>query len=222
MDEPVVETEVADSEPQRRSGPWKLIIIVAVLTLIGVWLVPGDKSQEDPAVTERPQGEPGQTLGAPSLLADGPGGEPDVIGTATPAPEGQEVVDDRPGARARALIARMRADGNIDLDQVVASAQRSQIAGELADAYLLYFFAAREGSVAAALELGKQADPASRDPLSSVFEGPDLNQAHKWYRIAAENGDAEARDRLADLHARVEQMAASGDPQAQRISLLWQ
>jgi TPR repeat protein len=116
----------------------------------------------------------------------------------------------------------MRADGNIDLDQVVASAQRSQIAGELADAYLLYFFAAREGSTAAALELGKQADPASRDPLSSVFEGPDLNQAHKWYKIAAENGDAEARDRLADLHARVEQMAASGDPQAQRISLLWQ
>ncbi len=224
MDEPVVETEVADSEPQRRSGPWKLIIIVAVLTLIGVWLVPGDKSQEDPAVTER--GAPGQKAGspagAPSLLADGPGGESNAVGTATPGPEGQEVVDERPGARARALIARMRADGNIDLDQIVASAKRSQISGELADAYLLYFFAAREGSVAAALELGKQADPASRDPLSSVFEGPDLNQAHKWYRIAAENGDTEARDRLADLHARVEKMAASGDPQAQRISLLWQ
>ena len=215
MDEPVVETEVADSEPQRRSGPWKLIIIVAVLTLIGVWLVPGDKSEEDPAVTERPQG-------APSLLADGPADGSNAVESAAPVPEGEGVVDDRPGARARALIARMRADGNIDLDQVVASAQRSQIAGELADAYLLYFFAAREGSTAAALELGKQADPASRDPLSSVFEGPDLNQAHKWYKIAAENGDAEARDRLADLHARVEKMAASGDPQAQRISLLWQ
>jgi len=215
MDEPVVETEVADSEPQRRPGPWKLIIIVAVLTLIGVWLVPGDKSQEDPAVTERPQG-------APSLLADGPDDERKAVETPTLAAKGQEVADDRPGARARALIAGMRGDGNIDLNQMVASAERAQIAGELADAYLLYFFAAREGSAAAALELGKQADPASRDPLSSVFEGPDLNQAHKWYKIAAENGDAEARDRLADLHARVEQMAASGDPQAQRISLLWQ
>jgi len=215
MDEPVVETEVADSEPQRRPGPWKLIIIVAVLTLIGVWLVPGDKSQEDPAVTERPQG-------APSLLADGPDDERKAVETPTLAAKGQEVADDRPGARARALIVRMRGDGNIDLNQMVASAERAQIAGELADAYLLYFFAAREGSAAAALELGKQADPASRDPLSSVFEGPDLNQAHKWYKIAAENGDAEARDRLADLHARVEQMAASGDPQAQRISLLWQ
>jgi len=216
MDEPVVETEVADSEPQRRAGPWKLIIIVAVLTLIGVWLVPGDKSEEDPAVAERTQG------GSPSLLADGPADRPSGVETATVSAEGQEVADDRPGARARALIARMRADGNIDLNQVVASAERAQIAGELADAYLLYFFAAREGSVAAALELGKQADPASRDPLSSVFEDPDLNQAHKWYRIAADTGDAEARDRLADLHARVEQMAASGDPQAQRISLLWQ
>ena len=42
MEEPLVETEVADSEPQRRSGPWKLIAIVVVLTLIGIWLVPGD------------------------------------------------------------------------------------------------------------------------------------------------------------------------------------
>jgi TPR repeat protein len=219
MDEPVVKTEVADSEPQRRSGPWKLIIIVAVLTLIGVWLVPGDKSLEDPAVPGQKAGSPAR---APSLLADGPGGESNAVGTALSGPEGQVVTDDRPGARARALIARMRADGNIDLDQVIASAKGSQSSGELADAYLLYFFAAREGSAAAALELGKQADPASRDPLSSVFEGPDLNQAHKWYRIAAEHGDAEARERLADLQARVEQMAASGDPQAQRISLLWQ
>jgi TPR repeat protein len=220
MDEPVVETEVAESEPQRRAGPWKLIIVVAVLTLIGVWLVPGDKPQEDPAVAERAHG--GSPARTPSLLADGPGDEPSAVETAPLDAEGREVADERPGARARVLIARMRADGKIDLDRVVASAERAQVAGELADAYLLYFFAAREGSVAAALELGKQADPASRDPLSSVFEGPDLNQAHKWYRIAAEDGDAEARDRLADLHARVEELAASGDPQAQRISLLWQ
>ena len=204
MDEPVVETEVADSEPQRRAGPWKLIIIVAVLTLIGVWLVPGDETGEDPAVAEpTPGGSPAR---APSLLADGPGDEPDAVETAKPGAKGQGVEDDRPGARARALIAGMRAEGDIDLNQVVASAQRAQIAGELADAYLLYFFAAREGSVAAALELGRPADPASRDPLSSVFEGPDLIQAHKWYRIAAEHGDTEARDRLADLHARVDNL----------------
>ena len=44
MDEPLVDTELADSEPQRRSGPWKMIIAVAVLTLIGVWLVPDNRT----------------------------------------------------------------------------------------------------------------------------------------------------------------------------------
>ena len=45
-----VETEVADSEPERRGGPWKLILVVVLITLIGVWLVPGDP-------------EPGETAG---------------------------------------------------------------------------------------------------------------------------------------------------------------
>jgi len=219
MDDPLVETEVADSEPQRSSGPWKLIIVVAVLTLIGVWLVPGDTPPEDPTGARQTAATP---PAAPSLL----GVESDGSQSAAPLPAQesgeQAVVDDRPGAMARALIARMRAEGNIDIDQVLAAAKQSQLDGELANAYLLYFFAAREGSAPAALELGKQADPATRDPLSSVFEAPDLNQAHKWYQMAAGNGDSEARDRLADLHTRVEQMAASGDQQAQRTSLLWQ
>jgi len=218
MDEPVVETEVADSEPQRRTGPWKLIIIVAILTLVGIWLVPNDGTQDDDAVAEPPAGQTGPGDTAPSLLGAGPAGQPDV----TTAAETAEPVDDRPGAKARALIAQLRAQGDIDLDQVVNAARNAQIAGELADAYLLYFFAAREGSNEAALELGKQSDPATRDPLSSVFEGPDFTQAHKWYRMAANGGNAEARRLLEDLHKRVEQLAASGDVQAQRISLLWQ
>ena len=223
MDEPLVETEVADSEPQRRSGPWKLIIVVAVLTLIAAWLIPTGVQDDEPE-TANGQDAPPLPAQPPSLLgeqaADG------SLSAQMPATAGGEsqpaLADDRPGAKARALIASMRAAAAIDLDQVLAAAAQAQSEGELANAYLLYFFAAREGSGPAALELGKQADPASRDPLSSIFEGPDLNQAHKWYQAAAHSGNPEARDRLADLQKRVEQLAASGDPQAQRISLLWQ
>ena len=222
MDEPLVETEVADSEPQRRSGPWKLIIVVAVLTLIAAWLIPTGVHDDEPETADS-QGVP-LPAQPPSLLgeqaADG------SLSAQMPATAGGEsqpaLADDRPGAKARALIASMRAAGAIDLDRVLAAATQAQTEGELANAYLLYFFAAREGSGPAALELGKQADPATRDPLNSVFGAPDLNQAYKWYKIAAGNGESEARDRLADLQARVEQMAAGGDPQAQRISLLWQ
>ena len=225
MDEPLVETEVADSEPQRRPGPWKLIIVVAVLTLIAAWLIPTGV-QEDKPETADGQGAPVPLPAQPpSLLGEQPTetSTPDETPvTAGETEQPQAMVDDRPGAKARALITTMRAEGTIDLQQVLAAAAQAQSDGELANAYLLYFFAAKEGSSHAALELGTQADPATRDPLNRVFGAPDLSQAYKWYKIAAGNGESEARDRLADLQARVEQMAASGDPQAQRISLLWQ
>ena len=222
MDEPLVETEVADSEPPRRSGPWKLIVIVVVITLIGVWLVPDDEPSDEVS-TAQPQGPATGTDTRPPSLLGGDKEDPQTADARADAPvDSTAVVDDRPGAKARALIRQMRAQGDIDLDAVIAAARKSQIAGELADAYLLYFFAAREGSLDAALELGKQADPATRDPLSSVFENPDFNQAHKWYKMAAGGGSTEARNRLQDLQRRVEKLAASGDAQAQRISLLWQ
>jgi TPR repeat protein len=186
-----------------------------ILTLVGIWLVPGDAPEE--AVTVVP------TEQQPPSLLDQPAQEPLPVEQApVEEPAVAEPMDDRPGAKARLLIAQMRSSGNIDLDKAFAEAGAAQAAGDLSDAYLLYFFAAREGHVASALALGRQADPASHDPANSVFEEPDLNQAHKWYRIAADSGDADGRKRLAALRARVDEMAADGDPQAQRISLLWQ
>ena len=217
MDEPLVDTELADSEPRRRSGPWKLIVIVALLTLIGVWLVPEDEPEVAPAVVDRPD------AAAPSLLSDasGPGldVDPSVDLPATQA----GAKTGPPGTRARALIAGVRAEGDSeDLGSLFAAAEEARLAGEKADAYMLYFYAARNGNSASALALGTQADPATRDPATSVFESADLTQAHKWYEMAAQGGDATARARLADLRARVEQLADSGDVQAQRIALMWQ
>jgi len=222
MDEPLVETELADSEPPRRRGPWKLIVIVAALTLIGVWLVPGDRPERPATVVEKPLDMPPSLLGESPVPGAPEGAAPVEAATEAEVQPAAAPVDDRPGARARALIAEMRAAGDIRPDEVFASAEQAQGAGQLADAYLLYFFAAREGHAGAALALGSQADPATRDPANSVFEAADLNQAHKWYQLAAQNGDSEGEERLADLRRRVEQMAAGGDPQAQRISLLWQ
>ena len=109
-----------------------------------------------------------------------------------------------------------------DLQQIVDAASRAQQDGRLSDAYLLYFFAAREGHVDAALALGTQADPATHVPGGSVFETADMNQAHKWYKIAAQHGNLDASRLLADLRSRIEQLAAAGDTQAQRLALLWQ
>jgi TPR repeat protein len=151
-------------------------------------------------------------------LDDGPAQDPAPVETQAST----DAVDARPGAKARARITQMRAAGDIQLDEIFAAAQQAQAEGEMADAYLLYFYAAREGHAASALALGTQADPAQRDPQDSVFDAPDFIQAHKWYQAAAQNGNAQGRERLADLRQRVEQLAADGDPQAQRISLIWQ
>ena len=209
IEAPEVDTEAAESAPQKRRGPWPLIVVVLVLTLVAVWLVPSESPTESETVDEAP---------APSLL-ESPAIEP----TAEPAEaEPTPVIDERPGAKARALIAQMRSSGDLTLDDIYASAATSQADGELADAYLLYFFAAREGHGGAAMTLAQQADPAHHSPGESVFETPDLLQAHKWYLAAAQSGDDSARQALVALRERVDQMAADGDPTAQRIALMWQ
>jgi TPR repeat protein len=222
--EPLVEHEIADTEPQRRTGPWKLIALVAAVTLVAVWLVPVEQDEAPPPTAAGPG-----SGGAPSLLAP----QPQTAATAQPLalPDDPSVELEataagprvgRPGSRARSLIAAMRASGSVDLQQVYTEAVEAQARGEHADAYLLYFFAAREGHADAALALGRQADPASRDPNDSVFSAGDYQQAHKWLQRAAEAGSSEAAERLADLRGRLEGLAAGGDPQAQRITLLWQ
>jgi TPR repeat protein len=209
-----VETELPETQPQKRRGPWPLIVIVVVLTLIAVWLVPGEDDEVADILASAP----------PSLLQEQAQGMPmeDSAPTADILPIPQPLVDDRPGAKARALIAEMRASGTILPDEVFAAAVAAQESGELQDAYLLYFFAAREGHTEAALMLAQQADPATHTVEGSVFEAPDLVQAHKWYQMAARQGNETAQAGLADLRARVDRLAADGDPEAQRIALLWQ
>ncbi len=220
-DEPLVDSELADTAPQRRSGPWKLIVIVILLTAVGVWLVPGESPDRAPD-TAQPDSVDSEEQ-PPSLLETPPPKRDDAIAVDEQTSAATETVgDDRPGAKARTLIAEMRASGQIDTQKVFDAAEAAQANGELTDAYLLYFFAAREGHARAALTLGRQADPQSHNPDSSVFETPDLNQAHKWYQLAAQNGNDEGRQQLSALRTRVEQRAAAGDPEAQRISLLWQ
>jgi len=192
------ETDFVDSDPQRRSGPWRLILIVAFLTLLGVLLVPGE-SPEDPA---------------PGAGNDTGVSEPSLLQSAAPA--------EQPGSTARRLIAESRAAADPDLDRITETAGRMQAEGSLTDAYLLLFYAARAGHTGAAFTLAEQADPAHRDAANSVYEDVDLAQAHKWYDVAAQRGNATAQQRLAVLKRRVEELARAGDEQAQRLTLTWQ
>jgi TPR repeat protein len=184
------------------------MVLVAVVTLIAIWLVPSDEQEAPPALPEMaraPQADQALALPPP------------------PTDEGEDTADHREGDRARAIITELRG-GNTEPDsgEVFAQAEQLHSQGQLDDAYLLYRFAARQGHAQAALALGTQADPAFYTAQTSVLSGPDLQQAYKWYRAAAAAGSQEAEVRLQHLRERVEQAAADGNGAARRLILQWQ
>jgi hypothetical protein len=184
-----------------------LMVLIAIVTLVAIWLVPGDKKETPPALPEMappPQAEQPVPLPLPSVGKD------------------ESAAKEHEGDRARAIVAKLRA-GNTepDSDEVFARAQQLQSEGQTADAYLLYRFAASQGHAQAALVLGTQADPAFYTSETSVLPEPDPQQAYKWYRAAAAAGNEEAVERLQQLREHVEQSAVDGNAAARRLMLQW-
>jgi TPR repeat protein len=184
------------------------MVLVAVVTVVAVWLIPDVQKPSPPPLPELP--------GASQNEAERPPPEP---------PADDRAAGTRSGDRAREFLAELRSgSAGPDPNTVFVEAERLQGEGYSDDAYLLYRFAARHGHGQAALELGTQADPALQatanpdsDPLSR-----ESGQAYKWYSIAAAAGIQEAAERLQDLRNRVERSAAAGDQRAQRLMLQWQ
>jgi hypothetical protein len=185
-----------------------LMVLVAVVTLLAVWLVPSDKKEAPPALPE---------------MATPPQADQAIPLPPSPTDEGEGTAIVREGDRARAIITKLR-DENTEPDpgEVFAQAEQLQSESLLDDAYLLYRFAARQGHAQAALVLGSQADPAFYTSETSILPRPDPQQAYKWYRVAAAAGNEEAVARLQGLRERVEQSAADGNGPARRLMLQWQ
>ncbi|MGB5278485.1 MAG: hypothetical protein WBO73_05070 [Gammaproteobacteria bacterium] len=179
------------------TGTKALMVLVAVVTLLAVWLVPSDKEEVPPALPE--------------------------LATPPQVDQGEDSATAGGGDRARAVIAQLRAENEEpDPGEVFAQAEQLQSESQLDDAYLLYRFAARQGHAQAALVLGSQADPAFYTSETSILPEPDLQQAYKWYQVAAAAGNEEAVVRLESLRERVEQSAADGNGPARRLMLQWQ
>ena len=205
-------------------GPLPFVVAAVVLGIIAV-LVSGNRGEGpaepgaikptaiEPSAIEPRAIEPGTVL--PEAKAPS---SPPVA--AAVAPEGVDT--DRPGEEARALIATMRApNAEEDLATVFRKAGESLNLGRIADAHLLYFFAARRGHAPAALVLAGIYDPVHFDKDRSLLGRPDPLQALKWYRVAAEQGDGEARARLKSLESWVDARARAGDAEAERLRLSW-
>ena len=184
------------------AGYKALMVVIAVVTVLAVWLVPGNEQATPPPLPELP----GTQKAAVDL--------PELAGNGGP------VIRD--GDMARAFIASLRNEHNeFAPDTVFAEAERLQGEGRIVDAHLLYRFAAHYGHGQAALMLGTQADPAFYDSTSPDTLQNNPEQAYKWYSMAAAAGINEAVTRLQALRQNMELSASAGDERAQRLLLLW-
>ncbi len=192
-------SELNQQAPKPRRNPLTWIAIVVVGLILFVFLggdrrdarLPGSEEDTEVIVTEDP-----------------------VAGTI----ERSLLVP--PGMRARQYIAQIRDAGKpYPLDQVHDKAQNFLLEGSLADAHLLYFFAARENHLASMMMMALLSDPILFQPENSLLDQPDAIQAYKWYSKAAELGEPTAAERVDQLRQWADDAAATGDPEARQLLL---
>lgn len=200
------------------------IIVVVLLTTLAVWLVPDDGEEQeakkplpkldsvirplekaDSAMSppEKPAMEKTTTVQSPDAkgLSGGMISQPD---------EQQD---------ARMMIAKFRKEKGNAGQKAFEAAEKQRSMGNTADAYLLYFFAAKQGHAEAAYNLGTQSDPTYYTSVNSALDEPDPGQAIKWYKIAIDSGNKDARQNLMELAKRIKQQAEAGSDEAQRLLL---
>ena len=233
--EPRLPDDFSDVEEiPRNSGRIRvaLEIAVALLVLVGIYflfapqteieLPPLQPQEIDPIIRAQIDAAQQPTAENPTVSdTDSP------RTSGTPSVEEAATVPDEPalsdGATARRLIADLRSGKqSLGPAEMVQQADSYQQAGHLTDAYLLLFYAARQGDGEAAFALASLHDPNHFVPGSSLLESPDSLQAYKWYSQAAAQKIPQAQQRLQDLHSTLEKQATAGDPAARRLLLNWQ
>ena len=125
-----------------------------------------------------------------------------------------------PGMRARQYIEQLRTAGKpYPLAEVFDNAERHMREGSLADAHLLYFFAAREDHVPAIMKMAEMSDPTLFRAQDSLLDSADAIQAYKWYQKAAQMGYEPANVQVQGLQQWASDAAGLGNPQARQLLL---
>lgn len=236
--EPRLPDDFSDVEEiNRGSGRLRvaLEIGVAFLVLVGIYflfapeeeigLPPLPQKEIDPIIRaqiDAAQGE--QSAPAPAIEATNSSpGDPGIADDDAPTTANTATQQLPDGEAAREIIADLRGGGEQrPLSEIDRLARDYQLQGRLTDAYLLWFFAARQGNGEAAFALASLYDPNRFKPGNSLVTAADANQAYKWYRTAAQQSIPQAAERLQALRASLAAQAKAGDVAARRLLLNWQ
>ncbi len=138
-----------------------------------------------------------------------------------PSLDSTEITGAERAADAREFLADVREAGPESYGDAYERGRQYQENGQLADAQLLYFYAARGGHAGAEFALAEMNDPNHHDSATSLLKEPDPYQAYKWYSAALEHGSPQAQQRLDGLREWATRAAAEGNSEAERLLLLW-
>ena len=138
--------------------------------------------------------------------------------TAAPNP-----IDKSVPSQARKLIVELEGYNQpVDLDEIYKKAEYWTARNQPADAYLLYFYAARQGDGNSAFKLAQLHDPATFKPGTGMLDSPSLMQANKWYQQAVRAGHPEAQRLLDQIRLQAKNRAALGNENARNLILQFQ
>ena len=193
------------SSPRRNPLIW---ISLAVIGLILFVLLSGDRGDSMSVGTDE------------AAVIDEAAGTAEITG----ADETEGVIERdlllSPGMRARRYIEQLRSEGKpYPLELVHVKAQIFLQEGSLADAHLLFFFAAREDHLPAMMVMGEMSDPMRFRAENTLLDNADAIQAYKWYQRAAERGYQPASERVVGLRQWAIDEAENGNSYARQLLL---
>ncbi len=217
----MAQAERNGGHPARNPLIWISLVVVALVLFI---LFGGGRPSVEPAGSE-PEGK---TESLPATEEPNPASPAETTAEAGNQQPAEADNNDSarlmaPGQEARDYIRQLREQGPPwPFDGLMQKASAWLSDGRLADAWLLYFFAAREGHVEAMMTLAEMSDPNQFAADSNLLDRPEPVQAYKWYNRALAAGFEPARERLTALRDWAEQAAAAGDRDAQILMLNFQ
>ena len=194
----MAQAEKEELPPRKNPLIWVSIIVLGLIVFIFVASDRGGVSRESLPIEEAPQ------------VNDQMDAE-DMINRESLVP---------PGLRAREKIQQFRDQGPpYEFDKMMALASAYASDGSLADAHLMFFFAAREGHVEAMMMMAEMSDPTLFRAENNLLDRANAIQAYKWYSQALEKGYEPAANRLENLKNWAEAEAGYGNTDAQQLLL---
>lgn len=203
-----------------------LEVTAAILILVGIYYLFAPKEELDLPPLQQQEIDPIIRTQIDAAQSDQPAvtaeTAPDESApSTTEAAPTETAVSLTDGDAARKIITSQRSDSR-PLSELNRLASEYQQQGRVTDAYLLWFYAARQGDGEAAFTLATLHDPNHFKPGSSLLTEADATQAYKWYSAAAHQSIPQAAERLQALHATLKAQAETGDLSARRLLLNWQ